>query len=71
MMGDEVRDGLSYIEADVRQARLLFREIIDTLTLSPLNWRAPRQWERGCRNIREDLIRLMWAAGIGAIGSRG
>jgi hypothetical protein len=63
VISDGASDGLSSIDADLDAVRLLFGEIIDAITLSPLNWRAPRQWERECRNLREDLRWMMWAAG--------
>ena len=62
-MGDVTNDGLSPVDADLGAVRLLFGKIIDGIAFSPLNWRAPRQWERECRDIREDLRWMAWTAG--------
>ncbi len=63
VIGDGASDGLSLIDAELDSVRLLFGEIIDEITLSPLNWRAPRHWEQECRDLREDLRWNALAAG--------
>jgi hypothetical protein len=62
-MGGDPRDKLVSFDADLHAVARLIREIIDGIALSPLNWRAPREWERRCRDIREDLKWISWTLG--------